>query len=197
MKNSDHLLLVVRDVMAQWPSVDLMNRSTFVNNLIFLHRLILASEDLLEDSIPRSEGELREYYADHLEEERSHDDWLASDLSSIGIDVSACAFPSEAVAAVGTQYYLIRHVDPCALLGYMAVLECFPMPNEKLEQLEAKHGKELCRTLRHHSEHDIEHGAKLLDQINRLSERQFPLVVQNAVQTAIYIGSAISKFEVQ
>lgn len=197
MKNSEKMLNVVRDVMAQWPYADLKNRRVFLSNLVFMHRIIIASESLLEEALIHAKGALRDYFADHIEEERRHDEWLAEDLASDGIDVANCKFPSEAVAAAGTQYYLIRHVDPCALLGYMAVLECFPMPPDRLEKLEEVHGKQLCRTLRHHAEHDVGHAADLLVRIDSLNDRQFALVVQNAVQTAIYIGSAISKFEVQ
>ena len=197
MKNSEKLLDVVRDVMAQWPCIELTNQSVFMSNLIFMHRIIIASEPLLEETLTHAKGALRDYFADHLEEERRHDEWLAEDLASAGIDVGNCQFPSEAVAAAGAQYYLIRHVDPCALLGYMAVLECFPMSPDRLEKLEEVHGKQLCRTLRHHAEHDVDHAADLLAQVDLLNDRQFALVAQNAVQTAIYIGSAISKFEVQ
>lgn len=197
MKHSEQLIHVIRDIMAQWPVVDLKNRHTFVNNLIFMHRIIIASEALLEEAVEHAGGELRDYLAAHLEEERRHDEWLAEDLASAGVDVSACQFQSEAVAAAGTQYYLIRHVDPHALLGYMAVLECFPMPFKRLAELEEVHGKALCRTLRHHSVHDVSHSADLLAQVDSLNDRQFALALQNAVQTAIYIGSAISKFEVQ
>ncbi|UEP23103.1 iron-containing redox enzyme family protein [Burkholderia ambifaria] len=197
MKNSEKLMNVVRDVMAKWPCVDLKNRHVFLSNLVFMHRVIISSEPLLEEALVHAKGTLHGYLAEHLEEERRHDEWLAEDLASAGIDVSDCQFPSEAVAAAGTQYYLIRHVDPCALLGYMAVLECFPMPLEQLSMLEEIHGKHLCRTLRHHAEHDVSHGADLLAQVDSLNDRQLALVVQNAVQTAIYIGSAISKFEVQ
>lgn len=197
MKHSEQLLHVMRDVMAQWPVVDLKNRHIFVNNLIFMHRIILASEALLEEAIEHSSGALRDYLTSHLEEERRHDEWLAEDLASAGIEVSACQFQSEAVVAAGTQYYLIRHVDPHSLLGYMAVLECFPMPLERLIELEEVHGKTLCRTLRHHAVHDVSHSVDLLMQVDSLNDQQFALVLQNAVQTAIYIGSAISKFEVQ
>lgn len=195
MRQSEQLLQAIRGVMNQWPLPDLGDQATFIRNLVFLHRVILASESLLEFAVPRADGELRDYYADHLEEERRHDEWLALDLESVGVDVDAEPYPIEAVAAAGSQYYLVGHVDPCALLGYMAVLECFPMPVERLEQLEGIYGLPLCRTLRHHAMHDISHSADLLEQVDSLNEKQFQLVVQNAVQTALFIGSAISKFQ--
>lgn len=180
--------------MSQWPAVDLSNREIFVSNLLFMHRVILASESLLEEAISRTSGAFQEYLDSHLQEERLHQEWLAEDLESAGIDVSACQFHPEAVAAAGTQYYLIRHVDPHALLGYMAILECFPMSLEQLAMLEATHGKALCRTLRHHAEHDVSHASDLLAQIDDLNDRQFSLVMQNAVQTSFYLRAGIEKF---
>ena len=93
----------------------------------------------------------------------------------------------------GSQYYLIYHVDPAALLGYMAALECFPMPLEQVEALERAHGADLCRTLRYHAAHDIEHGSGVLEQIDKLDARRFQIAMDSAMQTAAFIGSAISK----
>lgn len=193
----DQLLRALRDVRATYPAIDLSRRDVFLRNLIFVHNVITASESLLRAACDRSIGDLKAYFAEHLREEASHERWLAADLASAGLDVKALPISPEAVAMAGSQYYLIHHVDPVALLGYMAVLECFPIDAEALETLEEIHGKQLCRTLRYHAEHDVLHGADVLDEIDLLEEKQFQLVMQNAVQTALYIGSAISKFGVQ
>lgn len=197
MKNSERLLGSVRAVMCRWPLADLGNRLTFLRNLLFMHRIIIASENLLEVAAAKASESLRAYYLDHLEEERRHDEWLAEDLACADIDVHSCAYDSMAVATAGAQYYLINHVDPAALLGYMAVLECFPMPLDQLEWLESIHGSKLCRTLRHHAIHDVSHAADLLAVIDSIDARRFDLISQNAVQTAANIGAAIATFEVQ
>lgn len=193
----DQLLQAVREVRAMYPQIDLSRRDVFLRNLTFVHNVITASEGLLRAACDRSIGGLKAYFAEHLKEEAGHERWLRRDLLSADVDVSALPISPEAVAMAGSQYYLIHHVDPAALLGYMAVLECFPIDGEALDALERMHGKTLCRTLRYHAEHDIEHGADVLDEVDRLSEKQFQLVMQNAVQSAFYIGSAISKFGVQ
>lgn len=193
----DQLIQTLREVRASYPTVDLSRRDVFLRNLTFIHNVISASENLLRVARDCSHGHLAAYFDEHLAEERQHENWLAADLAHADIDVKALPISPEAVAMAGSQYYLIHHVDPAALLGYMAVLECFPLDAAALGKLEEIHGKQLCRTLRYHAEHDIEHGADVLDQIDMLSEKQFQLVMQNAVQTALYIGSAISKFGVQ
>lgn len=192
----DQLLQALREVRATYPAIDLTRRDIFLRNLIFVHNVISASEGLLRAACDRSIGELKAYFADHLKEEAGHAFWLRNDLATANINVAALPALPEAVAMAGSQYYLIHHVDPVALLGYMAVLECFPVDTEALEKLEEIHGKTLCRTLRYHAEHDISHGSDVLDEVDLLDEKQFQLVMQNAVQTALYIGSAISKFGV-
>lgn len=194
----DQLLQAVRGVRETYPQIDLSRRDVFLRNLVFIHQVIVATENLLREAYGRTRpGRLLHFYGDHLTEERDHEKWLAADLASADIDVRALSVSPEAVAMAGSQYYLIHHVDPAALLGYMAVLECFPIDAAALKSLEEIHGKKLCRTLRYHAEHDIEHGADVLDEIDLLDDKQFQLVMQNAVQTALYIGSAISKFGVQ
>lgn len=194
MRPSEQLIAVLTDVRRQYPPVDIAQPAVFLRNLVFLHNVIVASEHLLEVAITRAKGDLLDYYRVHLEEERQHEKWLADDLKSVGVKVGSLPISPEAVAMAGSQYYLIYHVDPVALLGYMAVLECFPLADEQMQTLEEIHGKTLCRTIRYHATHDKEHGADVLKMVDSLTSEHFRLVLDNAVQTALYIGAAVSKF---
>lgn len=194
MKNSDRLISVVKDVFSGYPALDMSKRDVFLKNLIFMHSVMVASESLLRVAVLHSEGGLRAYFESHLEEERGHESWLADDLENAGINVAELPISPEAVAMAGSQYYLIHHVDAAALLGYMAVLECFPASEEAIDAVEAAHGEKLCRTLRYHAIHDPQHGHHLLQVIDDLPPNRFRLVLENAVQTALYIGAAASKF---
>lgn len=187
------LLQALREMRATYPLIDLRDRATFIRNLVFVHNVITASEKLLEVAAAESTGELRSYFEAHLAEERGHVQWLAEDLASAGIDVGAMPVLPLAMAMAGSQYYLIYHDDPAALLGYMAMLECFPATGEQIRGLEEAHGADLCRTLRYHATHDVDHGADVLNQIDKLSAQQFGTVKRNAIQTATYIGAAIQK----
>lgn len=182
------------DLVGMAPTPDLSERSTFLRNLAFVYQLIIASEDLLREAESKSTASLQAYFSEHLREEAHHAEWLADDLASADIDVRALPISPEAVAMAGSQHYLIRYVDPAALLGYMVVLECFPTPIERVDALERLHGKRLCRTLRYHAVHDKSHGAELRMQIDRLSDWQQELVKQNAVQTMLYLRAAAAKF---
>lgn len=95
------------------------------------------------------------YFFKHYEEERQHAEWLAEDLEGFSVPphpLTACM--------AGSMYYLIRHVDPACLLGYMLALER-PIPMQAVEQLEAAFGKPLLRTVRIHAEEDPKHAADL------------------------------------
>jgi hypothetical protein len=186
------LMKALIEARAQWPRVDLLDRETFIRNLVFVHNVITATPQLLHVAMKQcGQGPLARYYEAHLAEEHDHARWLAADLATTGVDVHALPASRDAIAMAGSQYYLIYHVDPAALLGYMAALECFPTPEDQIRRLEETHGVDLCRTLRYHATHDIDHGADVLEQVDKLNPRQFRIVMDNAMQTAAFIGSAI------
>jgi hypothetical protein len=181
---SDALREAIAKIRLQ-ATVDPCDRNKVLANLVFVHQVITASESLLEEAVKHSEGDLKQYFIAHLEEERGHQEWLADDLMTAGIDVKKMPLSHFAVAMAGSQYYLIRHVSPVALLGYMAVLEGCPMPLEAVEDLEAMHGKEMFRTLRYHAAHDIDHGRELFALIDKYDDA---LIMHSAVATANYLN---------
>ncbi|MEO9237006.1 MAG: iron-containing redox enzyme family protein, partial [Jatrophihabitantaceae bacterium] len=102
------------------------------------------------------------YLHKHIPEETGHDDWIIEDLARIGIPASAIVDhpPSSTVMQlVGSQYYLIKHVHPAALLGYISALEGYP-PSIELSKLAAArtgYPIETFRTLRKHAHLDPHH----------------------------------------
>src|SRR5262245_9317608 len=115
MKFSDTLLAKIRYVLSHFKGPDLSCRDHFLNNFVFLWHTMRASEDLLQLAVECSDGELRDYFAEHLEEERSHQEWLAADLASAGVDVKNSHLPRLAVELVGSQFYRIKYVDAASL----------------------------------------------------------------------------------
>lgn len=169
-----------------FPKLNLLDRETYLRNMQFMHALMVASEPLVQEAIDHSSGDLRDYFVEHIEEERGHAEWLAADIRSMGSKPETHMI---AAACAGAQYYLIRHVNPEALLGYMAVLECYPMPLEMVDALEQAHGKEAVRTLRYHAENDIEHRKALMAMIEKSEHQQ--LIGDNAVQTLNLLNVAL------
>lgn len=192
MKFSEQVVQAVANVRASGPTVDLTDRDNVIRNLVFMYHVIKASENLLAvaANCTTAGDPLHEYFVAHLEEERGHEKWLHDDLISAGVDLASTSVSRVAVETAGSMYYLIYHVDPAALLGYMVALECIPVPIETVEALEALHGESLLRTLRFHAIHDLDHGPDVLAAIDALTPDRHPIVAQSAIQTAIYLSSA-------
>ena len=188
MRSSEKVIQAVTELRKQAPQFDLADKGCMVANLVFMYQVIVASEDLMELALRKSQGPvLHKYLDDHLPEEHDHATWLRSDLLTIGIDPEKSKLIRSAAELVGTQYYLIQHRNPNALLGYMAVLEGFPFDVELLEQLEEVHGKDLLRCLRYHAVHDQEHKIELFRVIDELND---PDILQNAVRTQMLLNEA-------
>lgn len=176
MNYASEVMQAIAAERSKFHAIDAGDHATFIANLVFVQQVITASEGLLEEAIKASDGELRRYFELHLEEEHDHADWLAADLQTAGVG------PAEIIPAAmemaGAQYYMIKHVSPLCLLGYMAVLEGSPTPLVTVEALESTHGTDLIRTLRYHATHDIDHSQKLLEIINRYKS---PYIMQSAM----------------
>lgn len=130
--------------------------------LAFWYQVIVASEPLLEECIASLsddgfEGGLKDFYIKHLEDERHHATWLREDIGDHPIQLHMTA-----AALAGTQYYLIRHLHPVCLMGYMQVLEGRPIDMALVERIDSEHGKQAARTLRIHAEDDPMHIKELL-----------------------------------
>lgn len=167
-----------------------------VENLAFIWHVIRASENLLAEAIQHSTGDLQAYFKAHLEEERGHAEWLAEDLRSVGVEIEKEAAPIEAITIVGSIYYLIFHVDACALLGYMKVLESWPMDPEKLRILGGKYPAALLRTARYHAQHDPDHVKEIEKQIMKLTLPQKVIVFQTEAITRVNLTKTLAKFDV-
>lgn len=169
-------------------------------NLLFLYHACVASEELLYEAENASWGlvdafgrRLSAYYEAHFEEERGEIAILEADLEQGGIE------PGEpdpfSMAIVGTQYYLIKHVHPVALLGYMAVQEADPTPIEVVEFLEKDHGKPLFRFLRVHALKDIEHAKGILALLDEVPEGLQKIVRLSADNVLMHYSAALLSWQ--
>lgn len=163
--------------------VDWSDKDALVSKLSFSYQIIKASERLLTEAISElPDCRLRSYYAEHLEEEKNHADWLLEDLGFTP------AYSPLAAAIAGSQYYLIKHEHPAALLGYMAVLEGNGPTLDFINAMEVIHGRKIMRTWRHHVMADIEHHKDIQEEIKAHPEHA-KLIEMNAIQTAYYLVS--------
>jgi hypothetical protein len=161
-----------------------------IPNLIFVYHTIVASENLLRVAISQtSDPSLKQYFEKHLEEERDHAQWLAEDLECINIEAAQTEVPLLAVQMAGSVYYLIFHAHPAALLGYMRVLESWPMDKAKLAERAKPYPKALLRTVNHHIAHDPGHLEDLLAVIASVPQHA-KLIEDVATMTRNYLYQA-------
>jgi hypothetical protein len=187
------LLEAVAKTLAPYGKPDLADRDTLLRSMVFVHHTMVASDNLLRSAYYKSEAgsALGKYFKRHMMEELGHKRWMERDLATAGIDIKTMPASKLAVQMAGSMYYRIFHEHPAALLGYMVVMECFPVPAGVMDELERIHGTELLRTVRYHATHDVDHGADVLEMIDQMPEELHPLLVRSAVQSAMYFGEAM------
>jgi hypothetical protein len=132
-----------------------------INYLTFWYQVIISSEELLRDAIfllsdDGFEGNLKTFYKKHLEDEKDHAKWLKEDIGDNPITLDLYA-----AQLAGIQYYLIRHVHPVCLMGYMMVLEGGEITKEFIDKIEKELGSKASRTVKIHAEADPNHFEEL------------------------------------
>ena len=153
-----------------------------LDQLSFMYQVIIASEQLLRDAIllldeeTQWERDLRIFFEEHLKEETHHALWLREDLRAHPINLHFVA-----AQIAGMAYYLITHVHPVALMGYMLALEGKPIDLKYVEEIEAQYGPSTARTLRIHAEEDPRHFEEL--KAVYVPDEWKPLVENTRIQT--------------
>jgi hypothetical protein len=158
-------------------------------NLCFLYRLMVAAGPLLEFAHARSDGQLRDYYAKHLEEEKGHDIWLLEDLNRMGVHTVPLYYDAAMIA--GSQYYLIAHQHPALLLGYIHVMEKNAPTVEEIEGLQSLHNVNLGCAM-HHAKNDPAHTQAIAKQIALCDGPTRFLIGWNELNTLTTYQSALS-----
>jgi hypothetical protein len=159
--------------------------------LQFNYWTMVASHRMLLMAASKSPGDLAGYFREHAREERNHDRWLLSDLKANGYFEGNC--PLIAASLIGTVMYSIEFLDPCALLGWQIIGECFSLTEDQLTALETVWGTNLLRTIRYHATHDQTHAWQLLVEINNLDGRRQAIVERTALATARMFAAAMQE----
>ena len=143
---------------------------------------------------------LASYLEKHIEEESGEDEWVLEDLDVLGVERSSALrhVPSPNVARlVGPQYYWTLHVDPVAVLGYLAALERDPPSLEFIDQLIEKtgHDRTAFRTLIAHARRDPAHADELDELLDRieLTEDQWLLVSLSAMNSVRMLARVLKE----
>ena len=187
----------------------------FQELLFKFHCSVRASVPLLESALERCKEisdqcsvatALIPYYAEHIEEERGHDEWLLEDMEVLGLDRNEvlARIPSADMASlIGAQYYWIKHAHPVATLGYLAAVEGEPIAVDKLDRIVATTAipREALTSFYRHAELDINHSAdlwRLIDELD-LTAWHKELVTQSATlaiqQDALMTKNLVDEFK--
>jgi pyrroloquinoline quinone (PQQ) biosynthesis protein C len=175
--------------------------------LIAYHGILRATIPLLQtarrEALARdgsASRTLASYLETHIEEEAGEDEWLLQDLEVLGVDRSTVLghVPSPKVARlVGAQYYWVLHVDPIAVLGYLAALERDPPSLELIDHLVQRTGHDIAafRTLTAHAERDPDHAEELDDLLDRieLTDEQWLLVSLSAMNSVHMLAMVLKE----
>ena len=144
---------------------------------------------------------LADYLSRHIPEERHHDDWLLEDIEVLGWERGQvlARIPACPVAAlVGSQYYWIHHVNPVALLGYIAVMEGDPPSPQLLAELVQRTGLPpgAFRTFFKHADLDAQHCTELDETLDEmpLNPRHTTLLGISAFQTVHFLTVTLEQF---
>lgn len=182
-------------------------RALFPDYLFRIHSIIRASVPVMEAARDRAAAlaahdpacaALTAYLAQHVPEERHHDDWLLDDLEVLGVSRASvwARQPSPTVAAlVGAQYYWIQHHHPVAVLGYIAVLEGTPPTEELVHDVMTATGlpEDAFRTFIKHARLDPHHRDDLNAALDAmpLTDEQESLVTVNAIETQHWLARSL------
>ena len=179
----------------------------YVDYLVAYHGILRATIPLLQtarrEALARegaAQRTLASYLETHIQEETGEDEWVLQDLEVLGVERSTALthVPSPNVAhLVGAQYYWVLHVDPIAVLGYLAALERDPPSLEFIDELVRRtgHDRAAFRTLIAHAERDPEHADELdelLDHIE-LTDAQCELVSLSALSTVHVLARVLGE----
>lgn len=134
-------------------------------------------------------------FLEHAKEEKGHEKLIILDMKSF--DMKPEDFPEfpSAAALYQSQYYWMQNDSPLAFFGYVLALEAIgarlgPALNQKVE---SAYNKKATHFVRVHSEEDIEHVEKALENIAKLPVPMQEIVMKNMEQTFYHYDSAMKE----
>lgn len=132
---------------------------------------------------------------DHFQGEKNHDLVALNDLKALGHSIDEFEEFLETSAFYQTQYYFIDHVHPIAHLGFATFLEglAAQFGEEIADKLEGAFGKKANRFIAIHAVEDQDHFEKGCQQLEKVSGKARPFIIQNLNQTADLYQKILTK----
>ena len=145
-------------------------------------RLLAASASRL--GITKDDLHIR--FLDHMQEEKHHEKLFERDLQAMGHPVEELKEWPITSQLYQSQYYLVEHESPMALLGnifYLEGMSIYAGP-EILSRTLAAHGSKACSFMKVHVSEDTDHIAKATNALAKLNEEDLTAVQKSHAQTA-------------
>ena len=157
-------------------------RAVFPQYLIHLYHSMRTAGAVMECARARSAAladrcpvaaRLAPYWANHIQEESGHDEWLLADLARLGVNVdrAVALVPAPEVAELmGTLHFWIQHAHPVGALAYFYVVERSPPTEALLDRIvqSARIPREALQTFYRHASIDVAHARELEALIDSL-----------------------------
>lgn len=140
-------------------------------------------------------SKLEDYLVAKLFDEKGHDVLLLQDLERLGKKRDEIEGPADPdiTAMVGSQYFRVDFEHPASFLGYVALLEAFPLTLEQVDAFGERAGipPESLSCMRLHAEADVGHREDLAAILDVVPQSLRPAIVANAQQCAEWQRQAI------
>lgn len=201
----NELLQYIRQTKKESIHINLQDRDLVLKNLVFIYHTSVATEKLLMDAAIKAISKvehtdiglfierIHEYYHKHSAEEKDESEVLLQDLQSVRVYPG---LPDRyAMAMIGSQYYMINHLHPVCLLGYLAVQEADFTKKETVDILADLYGENLCRFMRMHVERDPEHARELGELIEEVPKPLQQFVIFSADNVLMHYAEAIKSWK--
>lgn len=144
-------------------------------------RLLAASAARL--GVDRDELHVR--FLDHMQEEKHHEKLFEMDLKAMNYSIEGLKEWTITSQLYQSQYYLVEHESPMALLGNIFYLEGMSIYSgpEILTRTLAAHGSKACSFMRVHVSEDCDHVAKATNALAKLNPADLAAVRKSHAQT--------------
>jgi hypothetical protein len=152
----------IEDLSAQMRKYPWDNKDFYAAWLAQTYYYVCHSTRLLAASAARfgvDQDDLHQRFREHMGEEKKHEALALKDLEALGYRVDQIGEWPATASFYQSQYYLIEHRDPRALLGYILMLEglAVSVAKELHNRTSESFGKKASVFLKVHAEEDIGH----------------------------------------
>ncbi len=132
-------------------------------------------------------------FLDHCQEEKHHEKLLLKDLEGLKTSLADHVEHPLTAQLYQSQYYLVEHHEPLALMGSILYLEGMSLSvgQEVKARILVSHGMKACHFINLHVGEDVDHMAKAQKLISTLTPKQLWFIGRSVEQTAFIYESLL------